>query len=132
MSEDLQDISRELERRSTEELLSILRNRDEEEWRAGVFEIVASILRIRGLSSTEIDALGPEGAHIVEPLQLVTVARYSTPLEAHVRRMALEGAGLPAWVTDEAVGTMYGMGIGSRLQVRAEDEAAARTLLEDL
>ncbi len=46
--------------------------------------------------------------------------------------MALEGAGLPAWVTDEAVGTMYGMGIGSRLQVRAENEAAARTLLEDL
>src|SRR5213593_2266573 len=132
MSEDLLEIRRELERRSTEELVSILRNRDEEEWRPGVFEIVASILATRGLSPTEVVALGPEGADVVESQQLVTIGRYFTAFEAHSYRTALEAAGLPAWVNDEAAGAMYGMGVGTRLQVRAEDEATARTVLEEL
>ena len=43
--------------------------------------------------------------------------------------MALEEGGIPAWVTDEAGGTIYGIGIGARLQVRVKDVDAARELL---
>ena len=60
---------------------------------------------------------------------LVTIATFFNPGEAHVSRMALEEAGIEAWVADEVGGTMYGVGVGSRLQVRATDEAAAREVL---
>ena len=43
--------------------------------------------------------------------------------------MALEDAGIAAWVADEAGGTLYGVGIGARLQVRVEDADAARQFL---
>jgi len=46
--------------------------------------------------------------------------------------MALEEGGITAWVTDEGGGTMYGFGIGARLQVRAKDVAAAQELLGHL
>ena len=130
MSDDLETIRRELEARPTEELVSILRNRDEDEWRSEVFDIVTSILAARGLSPPEVVALGPEGEDVLEGQQLVTVGRYISPAEAQVQRMALEEAGLRAWVCDENVGAWYGIGIGSRLQVRVEDEAAARAVLE--
>jgi hypothetical protein len=50
VNENLQDIPREMEQRSTSELVSILRNRDEDEWRPEVFQIVATILSSRGIS----------------------------------------------------------------------------------
>lgn len=81
--------------------------------------------------SDEITALGPEGVDVVEAQQLVTLEWYPTPCEAHAHRLALEAAGLRAWVSDEVAGTMYVMGIGTRLQVRVEDEEAARAVLED-
>jgi hypothetical protein len=115
---------------TTEELASILRNRDEQEWRPEAFDIVASILRERGVSPDELAALGPEGVQVPEDQPLVTVGRYFSPHEAHSLRMALEEANLRAWVSDESGGTMFGVGIGTRLQVRAEDEAAARAVLE--
>jgi hypothetical protein len=130
MSDDRETLRRELEARPTEELVSILRNRDEEEWRPEVFEIVASILAARGLSPTEVVALGPEGEEALEGQQLVTVGRYFSPVEAHAQRMALEGAGLRAWLCDETVGAWYGIGVGCRLQVRVEDKTAVRVVLE--
>jgi hypothetical protein len=130
MSDDRETIRRELEARPTEELLSILRNRDEDEWRPEVFDIVAAILAARGLSPTEVVAQGPEGEDVLEGQQLVTVNSYFSAADAHVRRMALEEAGLQAWVCDETFGGWYGIGIGSRLQVRVEDETAARAVLE--
>ncbi len=48
------------EARSSEELVSILRNHDREQWREEVFAIVAAILAERGLSPAEVVALGPE------------------------------------------------------------------------
>jgi len=130
VTENLQDIQHEMERRPTSELVSILRKRDEEEWRPEVFQIVATILANRGISPGEITALGPQGVDVVETQQLVTVGWYPTALEAHSHRLALEAAGLTAWICDEFAGTMYAMGIGARLQVRAEDEEAARAVLE--
>jgi hypothetical protein len=123
-------VRRELDARPTEELVSILRNRDEQQWRPEVFEIVASILVTRGLSPADVVAMGPEGIDVVEGQPLVTIGRYFNPLEAHAHRMALEEARLPAWVSDESGGAMFGVGVGSRLQVRARDEAAARAILE--
>jgi hypothetical protein len=43
--------------------------------------------------------------------------------------MALQEAKIEAWVADETVGTMYGVGVGARLQVRVSDEKAAREVL---
>jgi hypothetical protein len=74
--------------------------------------------------------MGPEGEDVLEQRRLVTVARYFAPAEAHAARMALETAGFQAWVVDESLGTVYGLGVGTRLQVRVEDEAAARAVLE--
>jgi len=130
MSDADGDVRRELDARPTEELVSILRNRDEQQWRPEVFEIVASILVTRGLSPADVVAMGPEGVDVVEGQPLVTIGRYFNPLEAHAHRMALDEASLPAWVSDESGGAMFGVGVGSRLQVRAEDEAAARAILE--
>ena len=140
MNDDRETIRHELEARPTEELVSILRNRDEDEWRPEVFDIVATILAARGLSPTKVVSLGPEGTEVValgpededalEGQQLVTVGRYFSAVEAHAQRMALEETGLQAWVCDETVGAWYGVGIGSRLQVRVEDETAACAVLE--
>jgi Putative prokaryotic signal transducing protein len=129
MSESVESLRWQLEERSTADLVSILRNRDDEEWRPEVFEVVASLLRARGVSPEEAAALGPEGFDVVESEPTVTVAGFFSPAEAHISRMALEEAGIAAWVIDEAGGTMYGVGIGARLQVRPRDVGAAREIL---
>jgi putative signal transducing protein len=129
MSESVEDLRKELEQKSSDELISILRNRDEDEWRPEVFEVVAQMLKDRGVAPEDVVAMGPEGTDVVESEPTVTIARFFSPAEAHISRMALEEAGLAAWVADEAGGTMYGVGIGTRLQVRAKDEAAAREVL---
>jgi hypothetical protein len=129
MNGSIEDVRRELEGRSSEELISILRNRDEEEWQPEVFPVVAELLKARGVSPEEIAALGPEGVDAIEDQPLVTIARFFSPPEAHGARMALEEAGIPAWVADEVGGTFYGVGIGARVRVRAQDEAAAREVL---
>lgn len=129
MSEPLETLRFELEQKSSDELTSILRNRDEDEWRPEAFEMVAAILKERGVSPEEIVAMGPEGYDAVESAPTVTIARYFSPAEAHAVRMALEEAGIPAWVIDEASGTSFGIGVGARVQVRATDEDAAREFL---
>ncbi len=129
MPESFDELVQQFERFSTDELVSILRNRDEEEWQPEVFDVVASILAARGLQPAAIVAMGPEGREEVESAPTVTIATFFSPAEAHASRMALEEAGVAAWVADEVLGSMYGVGVGSRLQVRATDEAAAREVL---
>jgi len=129
MTENEEQIKIELGRRSSEELVSILRNHDEEEWRPEVFEVVAQLLTERGISPDDVIAMGPEGVDVVESEPTLTIANFFSPPEAHAARMALEDAGIPAWVIDEVGGTIYGVGIGSRLQVRAKDLATAREVL---
>ena len=129
MSENGEKLRKELEPKGSVELISILRNQDVEEWRPETFEVVASILKSRGLSPEEVIAMGPEGVDVVESEPTVSVANFFSPSEAHLSRMALEEAGIAAWVADEAGGTMYGVGIGARLQVRVKDVDAAREVL---
>ena len=71
-----------------------------------------------------------EAPEVVPGQALVTVGRYFSPIEAQARRMTLEQAGIPAWLSDEIIGATYGVGIGSGLQVSAHDEAAARAILD--
>jgi hypothetical protein len=132
VAEDPADLHTQLEAFPTDELVSILRNHDEGEWRPEVFGVVAKILEARGLRPAEVAALGPEDLEdheAVETAPLVTVETFFSPAEAHGARMALEAAGLSAWVTDETLGTAYGVGVGSRLQVRERDLAAAVEIL---
>jgi hypothetical protein len=128
MSENAEGLQRELEQRTTDELVSILRNRDEQEWRPQVFEVVAAILQARGVPPDEVRALGPEGIEVIESDPTATVARFFSVAQAQVQRAALEGAGVSAWVIDEEGGTIY-PGIGARLQVREGDAERARELL---
>jgi len=120
----------EMERLSTEELMSILRNRDVEEWRPEAFQVAAAILAERGVSPAEVEKLGPEGFDVVEGEPTMTLETLTSPAHAQLLRMALQEAGITAWVVDDNLGSMYGVGIGSRLQVRAKDEAAAREVLK--
>jgi hypothetical protein len=129
MNEYTETVRLELEQKSSDELISILRNRDEEEWSPEVFDVVAAMLKERGISPEEVVAMGPEGYDAVESAPTVTIATFFSPAEAHALRMALEEAGIPAWVADEAGGTSFGVGVGARLQVRAVDEEAARQIL---
>lgn len=129
MSENAESLKKELEQRSTDELISILRNRDEEEWRPEVFDLVAVVLKDRGVSPEDVTAMGPEGVDVVESEPTVTIATFFSPAEGHASRMALEEAGIPAWIMDEAGGTMYGVGVGVRLQVRVKEADAAREVL---
>jgi len=130
VTDDPNELRATLEGRTTDELVSILRNRDDDEWRPEVFDLVASVLAGRGVSPTSVSAMGPEGEDVVEQRPLATVARYFSPAEAHASRLALEAAGVEAWVVDEAMGTVYGVGVGTRLQVRVEEQARALAVLE--
>jgi len=129
MSEEPDELRRQLEQFSTEELTSILRNCDTDEWRPEAFEEVKAILAARGVSPEAVAALGPQGFDVVEGEPTVTLATYFSPPEAQATKLALEQAGIPAWVADEAGGTMYGIGIGARLQVRRPDVDRAREVL---
>jgi hypothetical protein len=128
MSEYTETVRLELEQKSSDELISILRNRDEEEWNPEAFAVVAELLKARGIPPEEIAALGPEGYDAVESAPTVTIARFFSPAEAHGLRMALEEAGIPAWVVDEGLATSFGVGVGARVQVRVTDEESARQI----
>jgi hypothetical protein len=129
MSHKTESLREQFEGRSTEDLISILRNRNEDEWRPEVFEVVAAVLKDRGRSPDEVIALGPESHEAMESEPPITLATFFSPAEAHGSRNALEQAGIGAWVADEAAGTMYGVGVGTRLQVSAKDVEAAREVL---
>ncbi len=81
MIKSVDRLRKELEKRSSEELISILRNRDEEEWRPEVFKTVALVLKDRGISPEEVIAMGPEGTDVVESEPTVTIANFFSPLE---------------------------------------------------
>jgi hypothetical protein len=46
--------------RATEDLIHMLRNRDENEWRPDVFELVAALLVERGIAPLVVMAIGPD------------------------------------------------------------------------
>jgi molybdopterin-biosynthesis enzyme MoeA-like protein len=64
------------------------------------------------------------------PEGLVTVGRFESPLEAQMAKGMLESAGVECVLVGENANNLMQSAFRVRLQVRLEDEAAARELLE--
>jgi hypothetical protein len=60
---------------------------------------------------------------------LVTIATFPEPAEANMARSVLEGAGIPVFLRGEIANSLVPVAFESQLQVRSEDAAAARALL---
>jgi hypothetical protein len=61
--------------------------------------------------------------------ELVTVASFPEPATANVARMALESAGIPVFMQGENANSLLPVAFLATLQVRSEDEVAAREVL---
>ena len=64
------------------------------------------------------------------PEGLVTVGRFTDSVEAQMARGMLEAAGVETFLVGENVNQLMPMAFRVRLQVRVEDEAGARELLD--
>ncbi len=64
--------------------------------------------------------------------ELVTVAIFPEPMEANMARSAVESAGIEAFMQGETANSLIPVAFSARLQVRPEDEAAARSVLDGL
>ncbi|HEX4155949.1 MAG TPA: DUF2007 domain-containing protein [Acidobacteriaceae bacterium] len=62
--------------------------------------------------------------------ELVTVSVFPDPASANMARMALEAAGITSFLQGENANSMIPVAFEARLQVRTEDEAAARAVLD--
>jgi hypothetical protein len=72
--------------------------------RPEVFDIVAAILRERGVSPADVAAVGPEGVEVAESETVVTLANFLSPVQA----------------------------LGARVRVREQDLEAAQAILDEL
>ena len=64
------------------------------------------------------------------PEGLVTVGRFLDPVEAQMARGMLEAAGVETFLVGESLNQLMPVAFRVRLQVRVEDEAGARVLLD--
>jgi molybdopterin-biosynthesis enzyme MoeA-like protein len=60
---------------------------------------------------------------------MVTVGRFESPIEAQMAKGMLESAGVECQLVGENVNSLMQAAFRVRLQVREEDEAAARELM---
>jgi hypothetical protein len=63
------------------------------------------------------------------PEGLVTVGRFESPVEAQIAKGMLESAGVECFLVGENANNLMQAAFRVRLQVRVEDEAAARELI---
>jgi len=63
------------------------------------------------------------------PEGLVNVGRFESPVEAQIAKGLLESAGAECFLVGENANNLLQAAFRVRLQVRAEDEAAARELM---
>jgi hypothetical protein len=125
---NLDEIRQQMELLADDELVAILRERDTDQWRPEVFDIVASILYSRGVSpETGVD-FEEEAPDETAGLDLVTVANYTYEIDAETDRLALEAKDLKAWIINEHNDNM--MATPVQLQVRKEDWTAAMQILD--
>jgi hypothetical protein len=128
---DFDEIRRQLSLLPDEELISIFREHNEEQWRPEVFDIVSSILSGRGiLPGGEPESDGKE-AFLDETadLDLVVVGDYDNYMDAETDRLALETKSLKVWIFNRST-SMQGLGSGGQLRVLSEDLAKAKAILE--
>ena len=91
------EIRTELESKSDDELVEMLRDRESGEWRSDALVTAASILTDRGVALPAAESPGTDEAEFVE---LVTVAGFMNHVEAESCRSALEAAGFHAIARD--------------------------------
>ena len=63
------------------------------------------------------------------PEGLVTVARFSSPVEAQIAKGMLEAAGVECFLVGENANNLLQAAFRVRLQVKSEDEEPARELM---
>ena len=63
------------------------------------------------------------------PEGLVTAGRFESPVEAQIAKGMLESAGVECFLVGENANNLMQTAFRVRLQVRVEDEAAARELI---
>ena len=98
---DFDEIREQLDLLNDEGLIFILRERDEEQWRPEVFDIVAVILAERGVSPAAQTADEEGGGDEAAGLDLIVVGNYLNYQDAESDRLVLEEKGLRAWILDE-------------------------------
>ena len=126
------EIRQQMEPLKDDVLISILREHDESQWRPEVFDIVAAILKKRGISAgegLECSAVEEEDSDESAGFDLITVAEYSTYIDAETDRLALEAEGVKAWINNED-NPLEGVSSSVQIQVRAGDLNAAMQILE--
>jgi hypothetical protein len=64
--------------------------------------------------------------------KLVAIATFPEPMEANMARSAIESAGIEVFIQGETANSLIPVAFSARLQVRPEDEAAARSVLDSL
>ena len=79
-------------------------------------------------NNDEVDATQPV---LYSNEELVTVAEFAEPASANVARSALESANIEVFLQGEIANSMIPVAFGARVQVRPQDEAAARQVLAD-
>jgi DNA-directed RNA polymerase subunit M/transcription elongation factor TFIIS len=130
MMGDFDEIKQNLDLMADEELTSILRGHDEEQWRPEVFDIVRSILQARGITPDEDPADEQDMSTEPEGLDLVTVGSYTGYMDAETDCLALEAKGLRAWVSNKYAPAMQTIQQGVQLRVLEKDANAAMAILE--
>jgi hypothetical protein len=65
------------------------------------------------------------------PEGLATIARFESPVEAQMAKGLLESSGVECFLVGENANNLIPAAFRVRLQVRLEDETAARELLAD-
>ncbi len=124
------DMRQQLDLLNDEELLSILREHDEEQWRPEAFDIVASILRERGVALDTGAAQKEEIPEDLAGLHLVTVASYFDHVDAEADLDVLEAKNIRGWILKENVAEMEEPSADVRLKVLPEDLNAAIKILD--
>lgn len=98
--DDPETLAERLRRRSTDELIALLAEKDLDEWQPEVFDLARRILVERGLDAeaavgSYLDALPRD-----EPSQLETVASFATLVDAEPCRSGLLAAGFRVFLVD--------------------------------
>jgi hypothetical protein len=71
-----------------------------------------------------------DGSEQIRTGKMVEVARFESPVEAQIAKGMLESAGIECELTGEHANLLIQSAFEAQLQVWAEDEAAARQLLD--
>jgi len=130
------DLRARLNDMPTGELVEILQGHDLEQWRPEVFPLVEAILRERHVDVAAVKMSVPHPVEDETEFEsLESVESFSAVLPANLCRMALQEAGIEAWLSTEhlaGVAPPLGFTLGVDVLVRPASAAAARAVIASL